>query len=186
MLMIGSGLLMDVIVVSLFCYFLCSPRKSAWRIPLEFLLFYGLRFTCLFLFAMQTPKGFYWDYPGFPSLTVPYGWTNDFFYSGHIGACILCFCEFRDCSKGDRSSKCMAGLTVVSIVSLIAQVMVMLVTRGHYTIDLIAGVVIGHYCHLLAFKMTETCCKEENCKDYQAVSKSSHHEDLFGRQSQGA
>ena len=80
----------------------------------------------------------------------------------------------------------MAGLTVVSIVSLIAQVMVMLVTRGHYTIDLIAGVVIGHYCHLLAFKMTETCCKEENCKDYQAVSKSSHHEDLFGRQSQGA
>jgi hypothetical protein len=35
-----------------------------------------------------------WDFPGFYSITVPYGRTNDFFFSGHIGCCMINFCEY--------------------------------------------------------------------------------------------
>ena len=153
-LMIFSSLLMDIIVGCLFTYFLCAKQISVWRIPLEFALFYGIRFFCLTIFAIETPAGFYWEYPGFPSLTVPYGWTNDFFYSGHSGACVLCLCEFK--SMGKRVDglwrKCCFSLQTLSVLSLGFQVFLMLVTRGHYSIDLISGAVFAHYCHLLALR----------------------------------
>ena len=148
-LMIFSSLLMDTIVVSLFAYFLFSRKAAMWRIPLEFTLFYGLRFGCLALFAMKMPQGFYWEYPGFYSLTVPYGWTNDFFFSGHIGACALCMLEFWP-SKWRMESRSKCIMWGISLLSLFAQIFVMLVTRGHYTIDLIAGLVFAHYSHLVA------------------------------------
>jgi len=147
--MIFSSLLMDVIVVSLFAFFLFAEEAS-WRIPLEFALFYGLRFGCLAIFAMQTPEGFYWEYPGFYSLTVPYGWTNDFFFSGHIGACTICLLEFWP-SPDKRPSRARNLVWVTSCVSLLAQTFVMLVTRGHYSIDLLSGVVYAHYSHCLAY-----------------------------------
>ena len=109
---------MDIIVVSLFAFFLYS-KEASWRIPLEFALFYGLRFACLAIFAMRTPQGFYWEYPGFYSLTVPYGWTNDFFYSGHIGACILCLLEFWPYPSKD-ATKANYFLCATSFVSLLA------------------------------------------------------------------
>jgi hypothetical protein len=34
-----------------------------------------------------------WSSPGFPSLTVAYDKTRDFFYSGHVGGLTLGFCE---------------------------------------------------------------------------------------------
>lgn len=43
---------------------------------------------------MQFPPGYLWDYPGFPSLVVPYGATNDFFYSGHAGGATLVMFEY--------------------------------------------------------------------------------------------
>ena len=46
------------------------------------------------LFVMKMPDGYYWDYPGFPSLTVAYGNTNDFYFSGHVGGSVICACEF--------------------------------------------------------------------------------------------
>ena len=42
---------------------------------------------------MTLPEGFYWNYPGFPSLFVPYGMTTDFIYSGHVGILIICMME---------------------------------------------------------------------------------------------
>lgn len=39
--------------------------------------------------------GFIFSYPGIPSLTVPYHDVNDFFYSGHVGTCLLVVLEYR-------------------------------------------------------------------------------------------
>jgi hypothetical protein len=39
-------------------------------------------------------EGFAWFDPGFPSLTIPYHDTNDFFWSGHIGTCFMYSAEF--------------------------------------------------------------------------------------------
>lgn len=44
---------------------------------------------------MNRVEGFLYSYPGFPSITVPYHDTNDFFYSGHIGQCAMVFYEYK-------------------------------------------------------------------------------------------
>ena len=44
---------------------------------------------------MRYPDGYLWDFPGFYSITVPYGRTNDFYYSGHVGCCVIQYCEFK-------------------------------------------------------------------------------------------
>jgi hypothetical protein len=91
---IFSSLLMDLTLPTLMVYFMLSGGET-WRIPVEFCFLYGLRLTCLSVFAMETPEGFYWENPGFFSLTVPYGWTNDFFFSGHVSSANLCLLEFN-------------------------------------------------------------------------------------------
>ena len=44
---------------------------------------------------MRFPEGYLWDFPGIYSITVPYGKTNDFFYSGHIGCAVICYNEYK-------------------------------------------------------------------------------------------
>jgi len=60
-------------------------KGKTWRLPIVMVLFYFTRMVVQKIFLMKFPEGYIWEYPGFPSLTVPYGRTNDFFYSGHIG-----------------------------------------------------------------------------------------------------
>ena len=43
---------------------------------------------------MTFPQGYFWDYPGFPSLVIPYGRTSDFFFSGHTGFLTICCLEW--------------------------------------------------------------------------------------------
>jgi hypothetical protein len=90
--MIVCGLMMDVMVVVLlirFCFY-----GTSWRLVIALGVFYGCRAIIQNLFAMAYPEGYLWDYPGIYSLTVPYGSTNDFFYSGHVGCCIICALEY--------------------------------------------------------------------------------------------
>ena len=90
--MIICGLMMDVMVVTLlirFCFY-----GTSWRLVLALGTFYSCRAIIQNLFAMKFPEGYLWDYPGFYSLTVPYGSTNDFFYSGHVGCCMICALEY--------------------------------------------------------------------------------------------
>ena len=117
-------------------------------------MFYGFRFLCQSIFAMELPEGYYWDYPGFYSIVVPYGATNDFFFSGHVGCCLICALEFNLVFKQAekvqnlKTMKLATRMVYFSIATLCAQVFIMMATRGHYTIDLIVGVIIAHYVHI--------------------------------------
>lgn len=82
-------------------------------------------------------EGYYWEYPGFPSLFVPYGATNDFFFSGHVGCCILIFLEFGKMKWHKLKWLC--------LVNAACQILLMLITRGHYSIDMLSGAVFAHY-----------------------------------------
>lgn len=93
---------------------------------------------------MRFPENYLWGFPGFYSITVPYGKSNDFFFSGHIGCCMIQYCEF-----GAIGWKKMEKF---SLLSLCMQFVLMTATRGHYFIDMISGVVFGHYMWLLAEK----------------------------------
>ena len=61
--------------------------------------FYGIRLVIQNLFLMKKPDGYIWEYPGFPSLVVPYGATNDFFYSGHMGGSLIATLEWAQYGK---------------------------------------------------------------------------------------
>src|SRR5262249_1795206 len=67
-----------------------------WRIvgpsfrPFLGLLFlFSLRQICQIACSLPPPSGMIWRYPGFPSLLVTYGVTNDLFFSGHTGIAIF-------------------------------------------------------------------------------------------------
>jgi hypothetical protein len=85
-------------------------------------------------------------YPGLRSITVPYHDTNDFFYSGHVGTCFLLALEYR--ASGWFK---MSYLTVFITIN---QWMMMTAVRTHYIIDLAAGLVIAHYCFIMAEKLS--------------------------------
>ena len=83
----------------------------------------------------RPPVGFVWLDPGFPALTVPYHDTNDFWYSGHIGASVLYVWEFYH--------QDMKFMYYFSIFNLINQFFLLLLVRAHYIIDLLAGFIIA-------------------------------------------
>lgn len=89
---------------------------------------------------MYRPEGFLWSYPGVYSLTVPYHDTNDFFYSGHVGTCFLITLEYW-------SAKWYKMCYFTGFI-LINQWILMTFVKTHFIIDLVAGVIMSHYCHM--------------------------------------
>jgi len=86
---------------------------------------------------MARPEGFLWAHPGIPSLTVPYHDTNDFYYSGHVGTCLMYLMEFY-CLK----NKFLVGFCTIV---LIGEWILLTVLRTHYIIDLVTGIIVAHY-----------------------------------------
>ena len=91
---------------------------------------------------MQKPKGYLWDWPGFPSIFVPYAKTNDFFYSGHVGSCVIVALEAQH--MGYRWLKWFALFGVV------VQFVLMVALRSHYFIDLVSGILFAHYFFIMS------------------------------------
>lgn len=91
--LIFCSLCMDITVVVGMVIFVIHGKT--WRLPLTLICFYALRFIMQKIFFMRFPDGYMWNYPGFPSLVVPYGATNDFFFSGHVGCATIFMLEYR-------------------------------------------------------------------------------------------
>jgi len=77
---------------------------------------------------MTKPNGFYWNDPGFPSIVVPYGFTSDFFFSGHTGFLTICLFEWREIKK--------TKMVMTTSIILIYMIFVLLVFRTHYSIGI--------------------------------------------------
>jgi len=75
------------------------------------LVFYSFRGVVQSMWLMSKAPGYNWGYPGFMSIFVGYGTTTDFFYSGHVGICMIHYLEFR--SNG------MEYMAIFSILSMI-------------------------------------------------------------------
>ena len=102
---------------------------------------------------MQEPDGYLWEYPGFPSLFVSYVQQYDFFFSGH-----LAFCTWNMIHHYTEGHKIHFYYSVyVTMLTFIAQVFL----RGHYIIDLMTGMVVAHYCHLVCKLCFGPWCDEE-------------------------
>ena len=93
---------------------------------------------------MKYPEGYLWEYPGFPSVTVSYLKTNDFFFSGHVGFPIIIALESHKLNK--------KYLMVFCLFTSFFEAFTMIVTRGHYIIDIITGMAMAHYFYIVVEK----------------------------------
>ena len=117
----------------------------SWRFMVAIFMLYGLRALILNLHHMPYPQGYIWEYPGFPSLFVPYGKTADFFFSGHVANCALNAVEFWE----EKWFK----LSIYSILVMIQQVLMMIFLRSHYSIDMVSGAIFAHYIWIMADRL---------------------------------
>jgi hypothetical protein len=158
-ILIFTALLVDLAMLTTFYFWIF--KWTDWVILYAIMLFYGVRgMLILNLFQLTFPDGYNFYYPGFPSIAVCYLATNDFFYSGHIGFPIIFALEYW--RKGEKY------LVIPCVTISILEGAMMLITRGHYSIDLIFGVIFAHYFHKIAILIDPImdkyiCCACKNC-----------------------
>jgi len=69
---------------------------GSWRFVMTLCLTYGLRLILCKLFYLRQPVGGdLWKFPGFYSLTVQYGTSNDYYFNPVMAICTQLFFEFR-------------------------------------------------------------------------------------------
>ncbi len=97
------------------------------------ILLFSLRQICQLTTTLPLPDDKIWEHPGFPSLLVTYGVSNDLFFSGHTAMAVYgCLELFRLGSPLWRA---------LGIVVALFEIVVVLVLRAHWTMDVFAGAV---------------------------------------------
>lgn len=128
--------------MTLITFYYWTRYSSSWRLLIAMALFYSLRALTTSMVIFEIPKGYNWGYPGLMSIFVPYGATADFFYSGHVGTCIIQMNEHLSESRPRQALYC--------LFTMFCQVFMMVALRSHYSIDMLAAVIFGHYIFLMS------------------------------------
>jgi len=115
---------------------------STFRPFVALLLVFGLRQICQGICTLPFPKGTIWRDPGFPSLLVTYGTSNDFFFSGHTSIAVLGAFELIHAGP--------AWLAVVAVAVAAAEAITVIILRAHYTMDVFAAVFAAWACEVVA------------------------------------
>jgi hypothetical protein len=95
----------------------------------------GLRQIMQWLVALPAPPNAIWHYPGFPSLLVTYGVSNDYFFSGHTAIAVLAVAEIARVGR--------RWLTALGVLIVVFEIATVLILRAHYTMDVFTGMVTG-------------------------------------------
>jgi len=98
---------------------------------LAILILFGLRQLCQTLCTLPPPPGMIWRNPGFPALLVTYSVGNDFFFSGHTAVAVLGAVEAAHLGP--------VWLGAVAVCIALGEMLLVLVLRAHYTMDVVAG-----------------------------------------------
>jgi membrane-associated phospholipid phosphatase len=98
---------------------------------LAILIVFGLRQICQGLCTLPPPPGIIWRNPGFPALLVTYEVGNDFFFSGHTALAVLGAMEAVYLGP--------SWLAVLAASIALGEMLIVLVLRAHYTLDVVAG-----------------------------------------------
>ncbi len=112
---------------------------------LALILLFGCRQVCQLLITLPPPPRIIWRDPGFPSLLVTYGVSNDFFFSGHTAIAFLGAIEVARLGH--------PLLTAVAFLVALGQALAVLVLRAHYTMDVVAAVFAAFGCSALATRL---------------------------------
>jgi hypothetical protein len=126
--LIISSLFIDLIGLSLIGSAIFGPTFAPF---LAILIVFALRQICQAFCALPPPPGIIWRYPGFPALLVTYSVGNDFFFSGHTALAVLGAIEAANYGP--------IWLAVIAPIIALGEVLIVLVLRAHYTLDVVAG-----------------------------------------------
>lgn len=142
MLLIVTSFIIDVTAL----FLLGSAIFGSTLQPfLALVIIMALRFICQLIFTLPTPSGIIWHYPGFPSLFVTYGVSNDFFFSGHTAVAMLGLLQIFQNAP--------IWFVFVCFVLVIVQAGSMIVLRAHYTIDIFAAIFVAWAANLIAIQI---------------------------------
>ena len=145
-LLIASSALIDILVSFVLLWSIFGP---SFRPFLGLIILFGLRQICQALTALPPPPGMIWRYPGFPTLFVTYGVSNDLFFSGHTAMAIYGVVELALLGSG--------WLIALAVVIAIFEIAAVLLLRAHYTIDVFAGLVTALLVAGIAWQMGPAC-----------------------------
>jgi hypothetical protein len=137
---VSSGILIvSSAVIDLFGLFLIGAGVfgPTLRPFLALLLLFAFRQVCQAVCALPAPPQMIWHHPGFPSLLVTYGTSNDFFISGHTAIAVLGAIEAAHCLP--------FGFGVAAVVAAALEAAVVVVLRAHYTMDVL-GAIVAAFC----------------------------------------
>jgi PAP2 superfamily protein len=127
--LIISSLFIDLIGLTLIGASIFGPTFAPF---LAILILFALRQLCQGLSTLPPPRGIIWRNPGFPALLVTYQVGNDFFFSGHTAMAVLGAIEAAHLGP--------LWLAVTVAVIALGEMVIVLVLRAHYTLDVVAGV----------------------------------------------
>jgi len=143
-LLIASSVIIDLLGILLLSKWLF---KGSARPFIALVIVLGLRQIMEAVVALPAPPNAIWHYPGFPSLLVTYGVSNDYFFSGHTAIAVLGATELARLGR--------RWLTALGIGIVGFEVLTVLILRAHYTMDVFTGLVTGLYAAHLASYLTE-------------------------------
>jgi len=133
-LLIVSSAVIDVLAGYLF---LGGVLGRTIRPFLGLVILFTLRQLCQALCALPIPEEMIWRYPGFPSLLVTYGVSNDLFFSGHTAIAVYGGIELA--RRGTRP------FVVLGVFIAVFEISTVLVLRAHYTMDVFTGIITALY-----------------------------------------
>jgi hypothetical protein len=136
-LLISSSAVIDLLALFLFGRSIFGPTLRPF---LGLLILFSLRQIFQGLCVLPMPEGMIWptEGPGFPSLFVTYGVSNDLFFSGHTAMAVFGAIELTRLAKTPRSR---AVLIPLGIAIALFEIFTVLALRAHWTMDVYAGLV---------------------------------------------
>ncbi len=127
--LIISSLFIDVLGLTVIISGIFGPTFTP---ALALIILFIMRQICQGLCSLPPPRGVIWRDPGFPSLLVTYGVANDLFFSGHTAMAVLGALHIAHIAP--------LWISALAVLVAIGEMLVVLVLRAHYTLDVIAGV----------------------------------------------
>ena len=143
LLLIVSSAIIDLLAVFILALWIFAGSARGF---VGLVIVLGLRQIVQGLVALPAPPNAIWHYPGFPSLLVTYGVSNDYFFSGHTAIAVLGATELA--RLGKRWLVWIGGLIAIFEMATV------LVLRAHYTMDVFTGLTTGLYAAYLADRIS--------------------------------
>lgn len=126
--LIVTSALIDVFGIYLLASAVFGPTLRPF---LAILILFAMRQACQMICTLPIPPGSIWRYPGFPSLLVTYGTSNDFFFSGHTAISVLGALHLAHTAP--------PWLAITGAVIAAVEALTVIVLRAHYTMDVFAA-----------------------------------------------